>query len=183
MFCPRCGQQQATDSMRFCARCGFPLEGSMMVLAHGGMLPHYEPAPGAKEASPRRKGVKQGALMFLLGAILVPTLGVLYNFTDVTALEVLCVLSAILFCGGGPLRILYAALFEEGAPTYKFAPPSYAPPAISPQSVRVTALPPTAPPANPASSWRARPQTAEIFQPSVTDNTTRLLNKSDPEPE
>src|SRR5437773_1928823 len=136
MFCPRCGQQQATDSMRFCARCGFALEGSMVVLAHGGMLPHYEPAPGEKDPSPRRKGVKQGALMLLLGAILTPGLGILYSFTDVTALEVLCALSAVVFFIGGPLRMLFAALFEEGAPTYKFAQPSYAPPAISPQSVR-----------------------------------------------
>ncbi len=26
MFCPQCGQQQITASLRFCSRCGFPLE-------------------------------------------------------------------------------------------------------------------------------------------------------------
>ena len=43
--------------MRFCARCGFPLEGAMVLLAHNGMLPHYEPARGEKKISLRRKGV------------------------------------------------------------------------------------------------------------------------------
>ena len=26
MFCPQCGQQQASDATRFCSRCGFQLE-------------------------------------------------------------------------------------------------------------------------------------------------------------
>ena len=40
------------------------------------------------------------------------------------------------------------------------------------------ALPP--PPARSASSWRARPNTAELVSPpSVTENTTRLLEKED----
>jgi hypothetical protein len=41
----------------------------MILLAHGGTLPHFEPPSG--EISPRRKGVKQGALLMLIGAILV----------------------------------------------------------------------------------------------------------------
>ena len=156
----------------------------MVVLAHRGMLPQYQPVSGEKEPSARRKGVKQGALMMLLGAVLVPALGIFYAFSDINFLQMLCALAAVIFFIGGPLRMLYAALFEEGAPTYKFAPPpgSYAPPAMSPQPARVAALPPAAPMANPPSSWR-QPQTAEIFQPSVTDNTTRLLDKSDPDAE
>src|SRR5438093_6058046 len=80
MYCPRCGQQQASDSMRFCARCGFPLEGAMALLAHNGMLPRYE-IPGAEtKISARRKGVKQGALLMLIGAVLVPLLGTFSSF-------------------------------------------------------------------------------------------------------
>jgi hypothetical protein len=35
---------------------------------------------------------------------------------------------------------------------------------------------------NPAQAWNPRPNTAEIFTPpSVTENTTRLLQKEEPE--
>lgn len=27
MFCPKCGQEQASESLRFCSRCGFKLNG------------------------------------------------------------------------------------------------------------------------------------------------------------
>jgi hypothetical protein len=180
MFCPRCGQQQATDALRFCSRCGFPLEGAMHLLAHGGMLPQYLPLEGEQKISPRKKGVKQGALIFLLGVVLVPTFGVLYGWTDINLFGFFTALAAVLCFIGGPLRMLFAALFEEGAPTRPFiGPTSYAPRAIpSPPAARVSALPPAS--VNPASQWRPRPQTAEILQPpSVTDHTTRLLDKSD----
>jgi hypothetical protein len=186
MFCPRCGQQQATDSMRFCSRCGFPMEGAMHLLASGGTLPIYQPPQGEKKISPRRKGVKQGVSLMLIGAILVPALGVMAAFAPGRLDNVFgffAALTAILCFVGGPLRMLFAAIFEEGAPTRQFsAPPVYAPPVIPPRPARVSALPPAA--VNPAASWTQRPQTAEILQPpSVTDHTTRLLDKSEPEAE
>jgi len=185
MFCPRCGQQQATDSMRFCSRCGFPMEGALHLLAHGGTLPHYQPPPDPNEPSARRKGVKQGALLMLIGAILVPVLGVMSGFAPGRLENVFaffCALAAIICFLGGPLRMLFAAVFEEGAPRPQFMmPTSYVPPAIAAPQARVSALPPAA--VNPAASWRQRPQTSEILQPpSVTDHTTRLLDK-EPEAE
>ena len=153
-----------------------------MLLANGGMLPQYPLLAGEQKISPRRKGVKQGALLFLLGVVLVPILAVFTSFAPGrlgNMFEFFTILSALLCFTGGPLRMLFAAIFEEGAPTRQFvAPASYAPPAIPPPPTRVSALPPAAP--NPASQWRPRPQTAEILQPpSVTDHTTRLLDKSD----
>src|SRR5947207_1767538 len=161
MFCPRCGQQQATDSMRFCSHCGFSMEGVMHLLAHGGMLPQYQPQ-GEKTISARRKGVKQGASLMLIGAILVPIFGLMSGFAPGRLENVFAffaALSAIICFVGGPLRMLFASIFEEGAPKYQFTPQtSYAPPAIPP--ARVSALPPPA--ANPVAQWRQRPQTAEI---------------------
>ena len=185
MHCPRCGQQQASDSMRFCARCGFPLEGAMVLLANNGMLPRYEAAGGAAKISPRRKGVKQGALLMLIGAVLVPLLGVFASFAPFrigVAFEFFCAAFAILCFVGGPLRMLYAGLFEEGAPPPQFVmPAAYAPQAIPPPPVRLAALPQAT--ATPTAGWRARPQTAEIVQPPsvVTDHTTKLLEKAEPE--
>ena len=168
--------------MRFCARCGFPLEGAMVLLAHNGMLPRYEAADGETKVSARRKGVKQGALLFLIGVVLVPLLAIFSNFAPgriEVAFEFFAAAAAILCFVGGPLRMLFAALFEEGAPPRQFVPPSaYAPPAIPPP-VRVTALPQAT--GTPTVGWRTRPQTAEIVAPpSVTDHTTRLLEKSEP---
>jgi hypothetical protein len=166
------------------------MEGAMHLLAHGGMLPHYQTDPGEKTISPRRKGVKQGVLLMLIGAVLVPLLGVFASFAPQrigVAFEFFAAAAAILCFIGGPLRMLFAAIFEEGARSHQYAPsafpsPSYAPPVIPAQPVRVAALPP--PTVNTAGSWRQRPQTAEILQPpSVTDNTTRLLDKSEPEAE
>src|SRR5712692_6438781 len=131
MFCPRCGQQQATDALRFCSRCGFPLEGAVHLLAHGGMLPHFQQVTGEKEISPRKKGVKQGALLMLIGAVLVPLMGVFSAFAPgriELMFEFFAALSAILCFVGGPLRMLFAAIFEEGAPAPRY--PSYAQPAI-----------------------------------------------------
>lgn len=155
----------------------------MHLLAHGGMVPLYQPLAGEQKVSPRKRGVKQGAMIFLLGVLLVPILATFTSFAPGrlgNVFEFFTVVSALLCFTGGPLRMLFAALFEEGAPARQFVPmSSYAPPAIPPPpAARVSALPPAA--VNPASQWRPRPQTAEILQPpSVTDHTTRLLDKSD----
>ncbi len=176
MYCPQCGQQQVSDNLRFCSRCGFLLEGVLQLLANGGVLPFYEPA-GPREMSARRKGVRQGGILFLVGAVLVPILGLINSFTmRPNLLDILVPLAAILFFLGGLMRILFAAIFEEGAqrPQYRSYPQA---PIKRPQ--HVSALPPAS--ANPASGWRPRPNTAEIREPSsVTENTTRLLDKDDP---
>src|ERR1044072_6377841 len=176
MYCPRCGQQQATDSMRFCSRCGFLMEGTVQLLAHGGMLPVVQAPDGEKKRSPRAKGVMQGAALFLLGVLIVPILAIMSSFAPGRLEDVFGffdAVAAIVFFVGGPLRMLFAAIFEQGAPKYpQFTPTSY-PPAIPP--ARVSALPPPA--VNPASQWR-RPDTGEIQTPvSVTDSTTRLFDK------
>jgi len=120
----------------------------------------------------------------LIGAVLVPLLGVFSSFAPFAigkAFEFFAAAAAILCFVGGPLRMLFAALFEEGAPPRQFVTSStYAPPAIPPPPVRVTALPHGN--VTPTAGWR-RPQTAEILQPPsvVTDHTTRLLEKSEPE--
>jgi len=156
----------------------------MVLLAHGGMLPRYEPTDEEKKNSPRRKGVKQGVLLMLIGAVLVPLLAVFTSFAPgrlSVMFEFFMISAAILCFAGGPLRMLYAALFEEGAASREFVvPSSYAPPAIPASPPRLSALPPSA--ANPTIAWKPQPHTAEIIQPSsVTDHTTRLLEKREPD--
>ena len=182
MFCPQCGQQQVSGIVRFCSRCGFPLDGVIQLLTSGGMLPVYQ-NPEEIKISARKRGVKQGGLLLLIGAVLVPILGVMTSFSNSTFLEILTAFAAIICFVGGPLRMLYAAVFEEGAP-HQFRPPHrpYVPAQQASHQfnphMQPSALPP--PPVQPP-AWRSRPITAELAQPpSVTENTTRLLERDEP---
>ncbi len=180
MFCPQCGQQQANGVIRFCSRCGFPLDGVIQLLGTGGRLPIYRDPDEPVPVSPRRKGAKQGGLMLLLGIVIVSLLGAMTSFTNSNFLYILTSFAAIICFVGGPLRMLYAGLFEEGAPRPMM---NYGPPIVAPKPqfgppVHQHALP--APPARVPSGWRSRPNTAELVNPpSVTENTTRLLDKED----
>ena len=180
MFCPQCGQQQTSGAIRFCSRCGFPLDGVIQLLGNGGMLPVYQNPDEPMPISPRRKGVKQGGMLLLSGAVIVPLLGVMASFSNSGFLEILTAFAAIICFIGGPLRMLYAAVFEEPAPkpVLSYGPPMSAPrPQFGPP-VQHQALPP--PPVRQTGGWRPRPTTAELAAPpSVTENTTRLLEKED----
>ena len=130
--------------------------------------------------SPRLKGLRQGGMLLFAGAVIVPLLAVLNKFTSLP-LDMFVPLAAILFFAGGFVRMLFAAIFEQGARSRRqFPAQSYAPPSIPAQlgaPVRGAALPPAS--VN-QPAWRPRPNTAEIVRPpSVTENTTRLLDEKE----
>ncbi|HKZ76762.1 MAG TPA: zinc ribbon domain-containing protein [Pyrinomonadaceae bacterium] len=181
MFCPHCGQQQVSDVVRFCSRCGFLLEGINQVLALGGNLPTRVIQPDAGQMSPRRKGVRQGAMLMLSTLLAVPIIAIL-GVTFLPHPEVVVPIAALLCFVGGLLRILYALLLEENTP--QIVPVQETSDSASQMAqigpgLRGTALPP--PPANAALGWRPRADTAEFTQPpSVTENTTRLLGRDEP---
>lgn len=180
MHCPQCGQQQISEIVRFCSRCGFPMDGVIHLLANNGLMPAFHPPQTSGEMSARKKGVRQGLILLLTGILLVPILGVFASFTDARFIEMLVAIAAILCFIGGPLRMLYAGIFEEGAPKWPqvgVAPYMQARPL--PQGVPArSALPP--PTANPATGWGQPPRTGELVRPpSVTEGTTRLLDKKE----
>lgn len=160
------------------------MEGVMHLLGHNGMLPHYPTDLGDTTISPRRKGVKQGVILMLLGVLFVPIFGVMAGFAGgpISDIFAFCAaITAIVCFIGGPLRMLFAGIFEEGAKPKSFMPAvSYLPPAMPPPpQARVSALPP---PSVSTQPWRARPDTAEIMPPtSVPDHTTKLLEKTESE--
>lgn len=160
------------------------MEGVMHLLGHNGLLPHYPTELGETTISARRKGVKQGVILMLLGALFVPMFGVMSGFSAGRISDVFAFFAAItaIICFlGGPLRMLFAAIFEEAAKPKSYMPAvSYIPPAMPPPpQARVSALPP---PAVSTQPWRARPDTAEIVPPtSVPDHTTKLLEKNESE--
>ncbi len=182
MYCPQCGQQQSSSEMRFCSRCGFPLGGVTELLASGGVLRSVGGEELREQAlSPRRRGVKQGVVMMLIGTVVVPVLGILNSYQDqTTLLEVLVAVSAVIFFAGGLMRILYALLFESTTPGLKLDAAADVP-AVAPAQLdaraRVSALPPAQSIPVPNFTPR-RMNTAELRQPpSVTENTTRLLDE------
>ena len=160
------------------------MEGVMHLLGHGGMLPHYPTEPADTTISPRRKGVKQGVILMLLGVLFVPIFGVMAGFAPGRVADIFAffaAITAVICFVGGPLRMLFAGIFEEGAKPKSYMPAlSYIPPAMPPPpQARVSALPP---PSVSTQPWRARPDTAEIVPPtSVPDHTTKLLEKTESE--
>jgi hypothetical protein len=183
MYCPQCGQQQATDQLRFCSRCGFPLDGVLQLLGNGGHIPATFVDKKGRNISPRSLGIRHGAMLMLSSLLVVPVVSILsVNFTHHA--KILIPLSAMICFIGGLLRLVYALLFEEDVQRVKPPPLSQFIPPVMPSQLgtaaRGTALPPQQ--SIPVSDWRPRADTAELVRPpSVTENTTRLLDdKVDP---
>jgi hypothetical protein len=113
----------------------------------------------------------------MLGIITTILFGILNNYLGTP--EFLVALSAVIGFVGGPLRVLFALIFEEGAQRQHVIVQSYVPPNTSTTfgaPVRHTALPPAQAPQVPV--YRPQHHTAEMVRPaSVTEGTTRLLEK------
>ena len=145
------------------------------MLANDGVMPSINDEPQEQTVSPRRKGISQGVLFILLGALIVPVLGVLYHYFRI--FEPLVALSALLFFLGGFVRILYAIFFEKGASGKKILTPAPDTSTELNSAARTAALPPAQ--SIPVSNFTPRRvNTAElVLPPSVTENTTRLLDE------
>lgn len=190
MHCPQCGQQQVSNELRFCSRCGFPLGGVMELVANGGVIPQYQPpSEGTRKVSPRRKGVQQGFALIFLAAVLTPFFAVLHEYLGFP--DIFIALSAVIGFIGGALRVIYALIFEEGAQKVIYLNAHPQQPVFSPyqqstpmprplaEANRARPLPPQQ--SAPIQGWR-RPNTSELINPpSVTENTTKLLDKQDKE--
>ncbi|HEX5707619.1 MAG TPA: hypothetical protein VFX96_10010 [Pyrinomonadaceae bacterium] len=183
MYCPKCSQPQATDDVRFCSRCGLPLEGVALVLANGGMLPDLPQGGELPEPSPKLRGVRQGGKMILLGMLVVPL--VILFLEGLNAPEEPAVAAAVIFFLGGIVRMLYALLFQDGplrrSKQTKFTPATYAPaPPLADRNWARTdsALPPARGEAIPTDAYTPPRATTESLRPppSVAEGTTRLLD-------
>ncbi|HEX8367554.1 MAG TPA: hypothetical protein VF604_03220 [Pyrinomonadaceae bacterium] len=180
MHCPRCGQQQVSEDTRFCSRCGFPLGLVSEILAHGGVLPQLADLHNKKKKFLTRKnGLKIGLIWFLLFSFLLTPLA------GIAGLEEGAGVVAILGFSGGLLMMLVSWMFLENEPKFSQFDPSYQTNSyLSGNAAPQNALPPPqsqpvrdfVPPA--AGAWKA-PNTGELVPHSVTDGTTKLLQKEE----
>ena len=174
MFCPQCGQQQASDAARFCSRCGFRLDAVPGLLATGGAVPELTTEAVPAPESPKRKGARLGGKLMLSGLFLLPALGFLSEMVGTP--EELILVGVIVFIAG-LCRLLYALIFEDGPYRRQLQrQPAYVPPAPLTPPREAAALPP--PQGVPARGYvPPRVATGEIdYRPSATEGTTRLLD-------
>jgi hypothetical protein len=179
MFCPRCGQQ-AAEEVRFCSRCGLPLDAAAEIVASGGRpVPRAEPDDAGGALTPRQRGTRKGlmvaaggALFFVIVAILLTVRDELFPFLILAGL----VLTA------GVMRMLYALLLEEHRPGAKTRKRDAAERADSVHELgraRAGELPPAR--AVPASLYTRPADTSGMAASplSVTEGTTRLLHEDE----
>jgi len=167
MYCPNCGQAQASEDIRYCSRCGLSLWELARWLIDGANAP-WSPVQPVTEPSPRKKGIRRGAkVMFLGGALFLPFLVIALAVDEPGPL----LLPFTIFLAG-LFWALYCRLFADNRP----AAPAKTPAQLYRQNEY---LPPAQ--GNPAQALRARePNTAEIIKPpSVTEYTTNLLKHRD----
>ncbi len=172
MYCPRCGQQQISDEMKFCSRCGLPMSGLAEWLVGGGA-----PAGRAQETqvslrSPRRKGSRGAKLMFLSGVLFPVFLGLSLAIDEGAPMIIPFLLFFVAL-----IMMLYARLFSEKISPIKSQQAQTS--ALGAMS-RGSALPPASniPMHGPGNLAGQQVRTAELAQPpSVTENTTKLLDQ------
>lgn len=178
MFCPRCGQQ-AAEEVRFCSRCGLPLDAAVELIEAGGRT-ELESAQAKANVglTPRQRGTRKG-LMIIAGGVFFFVLVAILNTIKDDFFPVL--LLAGLIITAGIMRMLYGLLLEEHAPTKKSLKHTTADaaPTLAHEKTRGTELPPAR---TIHASVYAKPgaDTSDMAAPSsITESTTRLLDEDE----
>ena len=177
MYCPKCSQQQVSDDMRFCSRCGFSLIAVKELIERGGAINGPEAGARADQLARKQRGIRIGASMMLLSLVLTIFGGLLTAIDD--DLAVLLLFPVLCFVIGFIL-VIYG-VFLKGKRTARLKQPQpIMPGQLSPHPDRPELSAPRVAPIESFSGHRV--QTAEMSHPpSVTENTTRLLDEeSDP---
>lgn len=169
MFCPKCNQQQISDEVRFCSRCGFQLGVVAELLKTDGVLQNYSSQQPESLSTYRQITSSIGAKMIFFAIAIAPIALLLDK-------EVLLLIPFFLFFAG-LMQIIYKLIFtkKQVLPESRFVEIKNL--NSGNQQFNLPA-PNTAP--IPILEIRKR-DTNEIMMPppSVTDPTTKLLEQSD----
>lgn len=184
MYCPRCGEEQTSEQIRFCSRCGFLLEIVSEVLANGGVLPQLAELNKNKKLLTRENGIKSSVVwLIVMWLALTPLLAIL------NAPKELIAITAVLGFAGGVLLMLISFLFLDNKPHFSnpqtanftggFASQNLSGNADSANALPLLQTQSAQSYAAPAADWKA-PITGELAKPpNVTENTTKLLSKDE----
>lgn len=180
MHCPSCGQQQINNETKFCSRCGLPLGTVAEVLAHGGYLPQLAQLANMNSKKPffsKKNGVTFGIIWFIFLTMFCTAIlrildapGELIGIIAVTG-----VFGAMMIIVGSLVALPSArqpALVANAVPMKSDqlqSGPAHA--ALPPQQSQ-----PAGYYAPATGNWR---DTNDLQPASVTENTTRLLNKEE----
>src|SRR5687768_2727536 len=170
MYCPNCGQQQSSEEMRFCSRCGLALSGLAEWMAGGRVPVKREEDPQTLAMSPRRKGIRRAAKLMFVSGVLFP----IFLAFSIGAEHGAPMAVPVLVFFVSVVMMLYARLFSDKNPPsgIKAAPETSV---LGPTPMRNTLPPPINVPVPGVGRHQVR--TNELAQPpSVTDHTTRLLD-------
>ena len=150
MFCPKCGQEQALESVRFCSRCGFKLN--------------------AVEEGLTKRLIKMAMYLVLTICAIIGwgsiTAGPGYMQIRVIITLIAAITFYLLF--SGDVTHIFNKLFSQNIERKKQIAPASQEPALPPaRSIPVPSL------------GSHRVNTAEMVRPpSVTEHTTVLLDKN-----
>lgn len=179
MYCPRCSQQQVSEDVSFCTRCGFQLGPVKELLAGGGtvqqMVPQVVPPQGRW---PRRRRLRFGAKLMFFSVVLFP----LFLALSIAVDEPGPLVPPLMLFLAGLAFTLYSWIFVEESPATTGARTTFAD--VFGDSRRLQPPPLSVPPplVSPGAFEELpaqRAKTAEIVQPpSVTERTTNLLKKT-----
>src|ERR1044071_7894427 len=107
MYCPRCGQQQLSDEVRFCSRCGLPLAGVAPLISAASVDAAGGPRKGILAG--KRPGVRRGAKLMFFSVVLFPIFFAMAIAADSPGP---LVIPLTLFLAGAAF-MLYTVLFGE----------------------------------------------------------------------
>ena len=179
MYCPNCSQEQVSDEMRFCSRCGFLLSGVRELVVTGGAPVVRGTDAQLEQLSCSQRGVRRGAGMMLASLVLALVVALLSAIDD--GFAVLGLVPFLCFVIGFGLVVYGAFLAKKRAPrAIDVASQRHVAPLMAGQSGAPARTPELSPPRfAPIERITAkRTETAEMVQPpSVTENTTRLLDE------
>ena len=183
MFCPRCGQQQASEEIRFCSRCGLQLDALAEFVESNGRLAVQDAAEDLPVLTPRQRGTRKGILILVAGLIFSVVALMLTAAKNDFGLLLIPAFFVFIY---GVMRVLYGMLLEDDAARKKSEKRAARDALreawrgkkrdkLADAKTRAAELPPQR--SVPVSVFtNAGAATGEMSQPpSVTETTTRLL--------
>ena len=172
MHCPQCGQQQNSDEIRFCTKCGLEVGDVKELLA-----PELREVK-AKRKSEVNKATRQAMIMIFSGFAVILILAILRDFVAIP--KSLFAISVLIFIIGGAIRMAMPSLFgSKNLKEIKDDSLEYSAETNELQSAQFPAKSlPEAQYHAPVNFGAKNFDTNDLAAPpSVTENTTRKLEK------